>query len=136
MRGYRKLFPWWTNFGRRSRRFPWPFGAGLFHRPAGRTVISIWRSSKPSTALPRPASQSLSKLFLCLKQVSVVVKEFLDVILHAQNFGPLFLVERHREPADSVKRYCTLFTDLWPQATHAFIFQLIVSTTQPLRLCF
>src|ERR1700675_3742295 len=112
MRGYRKLFPWWTNFGRRSRRFPWPFGAGLFHRPAGRTVISIWRLSKPSTALPRPASQSLSKLFLRFEQMGVVMKEFFYVILHAQDLGPLFLIERDRKPADSVQRYCTFFTDL------------------------
>src|SRR5579863_4743028 len=112
MRRYRELFPWLTNSGRRSRRFPWPFGAGLFHRPAGWTVTSIWQLSKQCTGLQRPASLRMSKLFLRFEQMGVVMKEFFYVILHAQDLGPLFLIERDRKPADSVQRYCTLFTDL------------------------
>src|SRR6266851_6900829 len=104
MRRYRRLFPCLTNSGRRSRRFPWPFGAGLLHHPAGWTVTSIWRLSKPSTCLRRPALPRMSKLFLRLEQMGVVMKEFFYLVLHTQDLGPLFLIERDRKPADSVQR--------------------------------
>jgi predicted dehydrogenase len=47
-------FPWWMSSDRRSRRFLRPFGADLFHPPAGRMVMSTWQSSKLSTVPPRP----------------------------------------------------------------------------------
>src|SRR5271165_7533107 len=132
MRSCTKLFPWSTNFGHRSRRFPRRFAVAPFRPPAGRMVISIWRLLKLSTALPRPVLPRRSNSFLGLKQVAVVVQEFFYFVFHAQYFGPLFLVERDREPADSVKRYRPLFAHFQTQPTHTLVFQLIVFRTQPL----
>src|SRR5882724_11346260 len=93
-----------SNIGRADDEvFHLSIGAGLVHRPAGWTVISVRQLSRPSTGLRRPAFPRMSCLFLRLEQMGIVMKEFLDVILHAQDFGPLFFVERDWEPADSVQ---------------------------------
>src|ERR1700678_1873405 len=67
--------------------------------------------------------------------MGVVLQEGFDFILHAQDFRPLFLVEGHREPADAVKGYRSLFTHFQTQSTDTLGFKLIVFRAQLFNLC-
>src|ERR1700733_6613055 len=131
--------------GRRSRRFPRPFGADLFRPPAGRMVMSTWRSWKLSTVQPKlvfprqsnstATGKRRAGLFLGFQQMGVVVQEGFDFILHAEDFYPLFFVKGDGEPAHAVERYGSLLTHFQTQSTDTLGFELIVFRAQLLNLC-
>src|SRR5438105_3650310 len=103
---------------------------------------TAWRSTTARTTRassgrgPGPASGGRGLLAFDLQSRFVLFDELADLVGHVEQLGPLLLVERHREAAQTVYRNASLLTDLESCGAAARTFQPLVFGLQTLELGF